>query len=76
MECLVCGHAGAEQIPPGVGRIGIACRVCGEYDVETAVIAAGQWQSFEPDRRRDILDKAKRWAQQGTRPLIRSYLLD
>jgi hypothetical protein len=75
MECLVCG-ADAEQIQSGVGRIGIVCRVCGEYDVETAVVAAGQWRTLEPEQRRDILDKAKRSAQQGTRPLIGSYLLD
>jgi hypothetical protein len=75
MECLVCG-TDAEQIPSGVGRIDIVCRVCGEYDVETAVLAAGQWRTLEPEQRRDILDKAKRSAQEGTRPLIRSYLLD
>jgi hypothetical protein len=75
MDCVVCG-ADAEQIPSGVGRIGIVCRVCGEYDVETAVIAAGQWRSLEPEQRRDILDEAKRSAQPGTRPLIQSYLLE
>jgi hypothetical protein len=75
MECLVCG-AHAEQILSGVGRIGIVCRVCGEYDVETAVIATGQWRRYELEQRRDILDKAKRSAEPGTRPLIRSYLLD
>jgi hypothetical protein len=75
MECPVCG-ADVEQIPSGVGRIGIVCRVCGEYDVETAVIAAGQWRTLQPEQRRDILDEAKRSAQPGTPPLIRSYLLD
>jgi hypothetical protein len=75
MECLVCG-ADAVQIPSGVGRIGIVCRVCGEYDVETAVIAAGQWRRLAPEQRHDIFDKAKRSARPGTRPLIRPYLLD
>jgi hypothetical protein len=75
MECLVCG-ADAEQIPSGVGRIGIVCRACGEHDVETAVIATGQWRRLEPEQRRDILDKAKHSTQPGARPLIRPYLLD
>jgi hypothetical protein len=74
MEYLVCG-ADAEQILSGVGCIGIVCRGCGEY-VETAVITAGQWRILEPEQRRDILDKAKRSTQPGTRPLIRPYLLD
>jgi hypothetical protein len=75
MECAVCS-ADAKQIPSGVGRIGIVCRVCGEYDVETAVIATRQWRTAESEQRRDILEKAKRSAQPGTRPLIRPYLLD
>ena len=75
MECPVCG-ADAKQIPSGVGRIGIVCRVCGEYDAETAVIATGQWRTLESEQRRDVLDKAKRSAQAGIRPLIQPYLLD
>ena len=75
MECLVCG-ADAGQIPASIGRLGVVCPVFGEYDIETAVIAAGQWRTLEPEQRRDILDKAKRSAQQGARPLIGSYLLD
>jgi hypothetical protein len=74
MECLVCG-GDAEQILSRAGRIGVACRVCGEYELETAVITSGQWRSLEPKRRRDILDEAKRSAQPGARPLIRPYLL-
>ena len=75
MECLVCG-ADAGQIPASIGRLGVVCPVFGEYDIETAVIAAGQWRTLEPEQRRDILDKAKRSAQPGTRPLIRPYFLD
>jgi hypothetical protein len=67
MECLVCG-ADAEQIPSGVGRIGIVCWVCGEYDVETAVVAAGQWRTLEPEQRRHILDEAKRFGPAGHSP--------
>jgi hypothetical protein len=75
MECLVCG-ADAEQIEATIGRMGVVCPVCGEYDVESAIIAAGQLRRLEPKQRRDVLDKAKRSAQPGARPLIRPYLLD
>jgi hypothetical protein len=75
MECPVCGGV-AQQIPSSAGRIGVVCWVCGEYDVESAVIASGQLRSLEPEQRRDVLDTAKRSSQPGTRPLIRPYLLD
>jgi hypothetical protein len=74
MKCLVCG-ADAERTPDGIGGTGIVCPVCGTYDIENAVIAAGQLRELVPEERSEILEKAKRSAQPGTRPLIRPFLL-
>jgi hypothetical protein len=74
MRCLVCG-ADAEQIPVRVGSMGVVCPACGEYEIENAVIGAGQLWSLKPEQRRDILDRAKRSAPTGARPLIRPFLL-
>jgi len=74
MDCLVCG-ANAEHIPTTISGVSIRCPRCGEYDVERAVIASGQFQKLEPEQRRDVLDKAKRSAPPGARPLIRPFLL-
>ena len=75
MNCLVCGVEAEQIAANAVNRVSIHCPKCGEYDVETAVIAAGQWQRLAPERRRDVLDQAKRSAAMGARPLIRPYLL-
>jgi predicted RNA-binding Zn-ribbon protein involved in translation (DUF1610 family) len=74
MDCLVCG-ANAETIETTGDVLSLACPRCGEYDVSRSVIAAGQLRQLEPKQRRDILDKAKRSAPLGARPLIRPYLL-
>jgi hypothetical protein len=75
MICPICGAA-AEQVPPAMEGVGIICPTCGAYDVSGAVIAAGQLRKLEPERRRDVLAKAKRSTQLGDRPKITSYLLD
>jgi hypothetical protein len=74
MNCHVCG-ANAEQIATTIDAATIDCPTCGEYDVASSVIATGQLQALEPERRRDVLDKAKLSAQPGARPVITTYLL-
>jgi hypothetical protein len=49
--------------------------MCGEYDVASAVLATGQLQKLEPEKRGDVLDKARRSAEPGARPVITPYLL-
>jgi len=49
--------------------------MCGEFDVASSVMATGQLQKLEPDQRGDVLDKARRSAQPGARPVITPYLL-
>jgi hypothetical protein len=75
MICPICG-ATAEQAPPTKDMVRITCPTCGEYDVSGAVIATGQLQKLEPERRCDVLDRAKRAALPGNRPTITPYLLD
>jgi hypothetical protein len=74
MNCPICG-ASAEQIPTTNNGVIIVCRMCGEYDVSSSVIATGQWQRLEPEERRNALNMAKRSARPGARPMIRTYLL-
>jgi hypothetical protein len=73
MNCPVCG-ANAERIPTTIDCVSIRCATCGEYDVESTVVAR-QLQTLEPEQCRDALDKAKRSAQPGARPVITTYLL-
>jgi predicted RNA-binding Zn-ribbon protein involved in translation (DUF1610 family) len=74
MNCPVCG-ANAEQIATTIDSVSINCPTCGEYDIARSVLAAEQLQRLEPQERRDALDKAKRSAEPGTRPMITTYLL-
>jgi hypothetical protein len=74
MDCPICG-ANAEQIPTTIDDVSIACPTCGEYDVASTILAAGQLQKLEPEQRRDVLDQAKRSAAPGARPMITDYLL-
>ena len=74
MNCPVCG-ASAEQIPATIDGVSIVCPECGEYDVSSSIIATGQWQRLEPEERGDTLNKAKRSALPGARPMITPYLL-
>lgn len=75
MICPIC-DATAEQVPPLTDGLGVVCLACGAYDISHTVIATGQLRKLELDRRRDVLDKAKRSARPGCRPMITSYLLD
>ncbi len=74
MNCPVCG-ANAEHIMSTIDGVSVACPMCGEYNVSSSVLATEQLQRLEPEKRGDVLDKAKRCAQQGARPTITTYLL-
>jgi hypothetical protein len=74
MYCLVCG-AEAQQIPIITDGATIFCPMCGEYDVESMVVATGLMQKLGMEERADVLDKARRSAETGARPLITRYLL-
>jgi hypothetical protein len=73
MDCPICG-AIAERIRTTIG-VTIICPMCGEFDVASSVMATGQLQRLELQQRGDVLDKARRSAEPGIRPVITPYLL-
>jgi hypothetical protein len=74
MNCPVCG-ANAEYIISTIDGVSIACPMCGEYDVASSVLATEQLQRLELEERSHALNKAKRCAQPGVRPMITTSLL-
>jgi hypothetical protein len=74
MNCPVCG-ANAEQIMSTIDGVSVVCLMCGEYDIATSVLATEQLQRLEPTKRGDALNKARRSAQPGERPMITTNLL-
>jgi len=74
MNCPICG-TNADHIVPTIEGVSIACPICGEYDVASSVLATEQLQRLEPEERSHALNKAKRCAQLGARPMITTYLL-
>ncbi len=74
MECPICG-AIAKTIATTIGSVGIACPMCGKFDVESSVIASGQLQRLKPEERRDVFKQAQRSAKPGARPVVTPYLL-
>jgi hypothetical protein len=75
MNCPICG-ATAQQGSAATKGVAIVCPMCGEYEISSSVLTAGQLRKLEPQQRRAVLDNAKRSAQPGTRPVITSYSLD
>jgi hypothetical protein len=74
MDCPICG-AVAERIATTYDSVGIACPMCGEFDVASSVIASGQLQGLAVGERADVLGRAQRSAEPGARPMITPYLL-
>ena len=74
MDCPICG-AIAEQIRTTIDGVSIVYPMCGEFDVASSVMATGQLRKLELEQRGDVLDKARRSAQPGARPVITPYLL-
>jgi hypothetical protein len=74
MDCPICG-AIAERIATTIECVGIACPMCGQFDVASSVIASGQLQGLALEERADVLWRAQRSAEPGARPVITPYLL-
>jgi uncharacterized Zn finger protein (UPF0148 family) len=72
MDCPICG-ATAEEFPKTGDYRSIRCPSCGDYKVSDTVYDKGMLQKLEPEQRRSALEKAKRSAQQGKPPMIRTY---
>src|SRR5262249_26828318 len=74
MDCPICGSI-AKTIASTIGSVGIACPMCGEFDVANSVIASGQLRGFALEERADVLSRAQRSAELGARPMITPYML-
>jgi hypothetical protein len=72
MDCPICG-AIAEQIRTTIASVTIICPICGEFDVASSVVATGQLQQLEPDRRGRCLGQGEAfgaaWRSPSDHPL-------
>jgi predicted RNA-binding Zn-ribbon protein involved in translation (DUF1610 family) len=73
MNCPIC-NANAQKIRTTIDGMTIVCPMCGEYDVSGSVVAR-QLRTLEPKERGEVLNKARRSAEPGARPVITNYLL-
>jgi hypothetical protein len=75
MECPICGTiARAIRAPSFYGRK-INCPQCGSFDISRVVLENHTLHRMERGRRLEILERARRAAPAGTRPMITTYLL-
>lgn len=75
MDCPVCGTKAEDITVQTFDGKTVRCPNCGDYDISGSVYDAGALQRREPEERRGALDKAKRSAHPGKRPMITSYCL-
>lgn len=69
--CDFCGGHGAEiATPPDFDGVRIRCRRCGAYDIVEAVME--DLAGVEPDRKLEVLKKAKQLAGPDRVPVINS----
>jgi predicted RNA-binding Zn-ribbon protein involved in translation (DUF1610 family) len=74
MDCPICGTI-AERVAATSDSVGVACPMCGEFDIASSVIATGQLRRLALQERADVLWRAQRSAEPGARPMITPYLL-
>ena len=75
MDCPICGAAAAENITgPGFDGLGVRCRNCKDFDVADAVL--NQLLRMDIEERTAALEKARRLASPGERPVINSASLN
>ena len=75
MNCPVCGDTAEDITSPTFDGKSIRCTTCGDYDISGSIYDPGTLLKLEPDERKRALDKAKRSARPGQRPMITSYNL-
>lgn len=75
LNCPVCSACAEGITPYTFGGKSIRCANCGEYDISGSVFDSSTFQKLEPEQRRAVLNKAKRFAATGKRPMITSYSL-
>jgi len=70
MKCPVCDSPNAEDTPNTLDGKSVRCPRCGEYDISGSVYDPGEFQNLDLERRGAALEKAKRFAASGKRPMI------
>jgi hypothetical protein len=68
--CPICGTAAEDVTKQAFAGRTVQCPVCGEYDISRSVLSEPRWETLLPNGRCRALDKAKRSAQPGQRPMI------
>jgi len=73
--CPICGTAAEDATKQPFDGLTVQCPVCGEYDISRSVLSDKRWEGLARDGRHRALDKVKRSAQPGKRPMITTYTL-
>ena len=73
MNCPICGAVAENITTPGFDGLGVRCHNCKDFDVADPVF--NTLLSIDFDERMAALEKAKRLAAAGERPVINSLSL-
>jgi hypothetical protein len=73
MQCCICGAAAEDQTPGDFDGIRVACRHCGVYEVNGAVL--DRLLRLSLPARAEALAKARHFASQGQTPQIDTRIL-
>lgn len=75
MDCPVCGALAQDITVQTFDGKSIRCQSCGDYDIAGTVYDPGALSGLDQEQRLEALNKAKRFAATGKRPMITSYCL-
>ena len=73
MDCPICETRAKEANARTLDGITVQCPECGEYDIARTVYKTGMLARLDLDSRHDALEKVKREAKPGKRPMITSH---
>jgi hypothetical protein len=74
MDCPICGAVAENITSPGFDGLGVRCHNCKDFDVADAVL--NQLLRMDIEERTAALEKARRLAPPGERPVINSISLN
>lgn len=72
INCPVCDAVAQDVTVENFDGKTINCAICGEYDVSGTVFDTGMLEILDRSSRLSALERAKRAAPQGKRPIILS----
>ena len=73
MDCPICGAVAENITSPGFDGLGVRCHNCKDFDVADAVL--NNLLRMDIEERTAALEKARRLAPPGERPVINSTSL-